>query len=892
MTSSSSGSFLAAAGTSLTLTAQQLTNPSSISSDGTVQLNISDDQGSFRAAAGTGLYYSNITGTILDLGHYLQVDGTDLIAPALGGPVTLSTDVLNINGTLQGTDNYDIADTLTLGFAATLGTSGTVDAYGNAQLLGANRLDGTTLNLHANSSWNIVAPNQFLLRGATLNNLTGASLSLTGGGSYLDVNDGSNASINNFGSISASFSDDTNFSVPFNNQGSFSLNAGSVALGRDGMPSSSSGSFLAAAGTSLTLTAQQLTNPSSISSDGTVQLNISDDQGSFRAAGGTGLYYSNITGNVLDLGHYLQVDGTDTIAPAAGGPVTLSTDVLTINGTLQGTDNYVVSGPLTMNVGSGLTTSGTVDVGGLFTWGIFGLLQDVTVNAHGGLSMEEDGNRQFHDATVNNFGNADFSAPNFSYVGMFGGSFHNEATGILNFGGAEPYFSISGPGADGSQTSFVNDGTMIQDATVGTVFEMPVVNTGTINVLQGTLAMSAANFGTVTVASGAFLNSGSYTQTTGATILQGGELDGGPFTIDGGVLVGTGTIVGNVVNSGELIPGGAGTAGLLTIQGNYTQGATGAFDVSLGGLAAGTQYSRLVVSGSATLDGTLNVGLTNGLLLDVGNTFQVVSAGSLSGTFSTAHGLTLGTVSLLSPLYDSTDLTLVVVHTNRPPTLAAISDQTVNAGTNLTFTASASQPDHDSLSFSLDVGAPAGASINPSTGVFSWTPPSGPTTKAITVRVTDPGLGLSATRTFTVNVIAANLVVTLGPASPIVEGSTFLDSGSFSDSASNGPWTAIVNYGDGTGNQALAFTSSHAFSLNHVYKNTGSFTTTVTVTNAHGSTGSALLVETVSDAPISATGVPITIPQGIAFTGKVASLTDSNPYGRATDFAATIAWGD
>ena len=45
----------------------------------------------------------------------------------------------------------------------------------------------------------------------------------------------------------------------------------------------------------------------------------------------------------------------------------------------------------------------------------------------------------------------------------------------------------------------------------------------------------------------------------------------------------------------------------------------------------------------------------------------------------------------------------------------------------LTFTAHASDPDSDAaetLTFGLDAGAPAGAAIDPVTGVFTWTPNS------------------------------------------------------------------------------------------------------------------------------------------------------------------------
>jgi hypothetical protein len=46
----------------------------------------------------------------------------------------------------------------------------------------------------------------------------------------------------------------------------------------------------------------------------------------------------------------------------------------------------------------------------------------------------------------------------------------------------------------------------------------------------------------------------------------------------------------------------------------------------------------------------------------------------------------------------------------------------VTVGSLLTFTARATDPNGDAVSYSLGIGAPAGATINPTTGVFTWTP--------------------------------------------------------------------------------------------------------------------------------------------------------------------------
>src|SRR5439155_6646917 len=68
--------------------------------------------------------------------------------------------------------------------------------------------------------------------------------------------------------------------------------------------------------------------------------------------------------------------------------------------------------------------------------------------------------------------------------------------------------------------------------------------------------------------------------------------------------------------------------------------------------------------------------------------------------------------------------TITVNEVNSAPVLAAIGNKTVNELATLAFTATATDSDvpANTLTFSLDAGAPAGATIGASTGAFSWTP--------------------------------------------------------------------------------------------------------------------------------------------------------------------------
>jgi hypothetical protein len=76
---------------------------------------------------------------------------------------------------------------------------------------------------------------------------------------------------------------------------------------------------------------------------------------------------------------------------------------------------------------------------------------------------------------------------------------------------------------------------------------------------------------------------------------------------------------------------------------------------------------------------------------------------------------------------------------NNPPVLDPIGNKTVYVNQLLAFTATASDVDAgQSLSFTLDPGAPFGTAINPSSGAFTWTPGIAGT-NLLTIRVTDNG---------------------------------------------------------------------------------------------------------------------------------------------------------
>jgi ELWxxDGT repeat protein len=140
----------------------------------------------------------------------------------------------------------------------------------------------------------------------------------------------------------------------------------------------------------------------------------------------------------------------------------------------------------------------------------------------------------------------------------------------------------------------------------------------------------------------------------------------------------------------------------------------------------------------------------------VGSNGGVITTGTLTGTGPTG--------AFSSSFAQATVIFIEDQVTNQAPVLAAIGNQTIDEGQPLSFTATASDPNAgQTLAFSLANGTsglvPLGASINPTTGAFSWTPTEaqGPGTFTFDVVVTDNGSpALSDRETITITVTEAN----------------------------------------------------------------------------------------------------------------------------------------
>jgi hypothetical protein len=229
-------------------------------------------------------------------------------------------------------------------------------------------------------------------------------------------------------------------------------------------------------------------------------------------------------------------------------------------------------------------------------------------------------------------------------------------------------------------------------------------NTGTLTVASDASVTTSttatfANSGSVDVQKGSTLTVGgtghSYSQTAGTTTADGTLSAGtsGTVSLTGGTILGAGTVKGNTTNtSGTFSAGDAGKAGLLSITGSYTQLSSGTLNANIGGTVLSTQYSQLKISGTASLGGTLAVTLINSFTPAIGNTFTILSAKSITGTFSNTT-IAINSSEQFDISYTSTGVVLTVVSTadlpSNPASLAVSTDpkQTVNSPKNTTVSA-------------------------------------------------------------------------------------------------------------------------------------------------------------------------------------------------------------
>lgn len=308
-----------------------------------------------------------------------------------------------------------------------------------------------------------------------------------------------------------------------------------------------------------------------------------------------------------------------SIAPSGGGIHNIQLDLSpTINDFTFGGDSA------TPRIRGAVGSSGdqSLTVNGLFVWHSGTLSSSfvaIDYNVNGGGMLDSTSDVALEGGFITRFILDGFST--FTHSGSGSVVFTDDVFFNIRAGSAWENTASGGFGATSPSPFVLNEGTFRKmtssgTAAINTYFE----NLGTVSVEAGTLSFART-----------------YSQSGGILDLNGGNVHStlGLF-IGGGLVTGSGSITGGGLQLGSATVAPGHSAGTLTLS-SLSANASSTFSIELGGLTAGLQYDQIQVTGTATVNGNLNVVFINGFenSITTGDAFSLVSAaGGLNGTFT------------------------------------------------------------------------------------------------------------------------------------------------------------------------------------------------------------------------------------------------------------------
>ena len=322
----------------------------------------------------------------------------------------------------------------------------------------------------------------------------------------------------------------------------------------------------------------------------------------------------NGTTHILTGGTYTANGGNISFAGGTSGVTTLSARVTQEAGgqminTTTGANAFANLGTIT-STGVLTTTQGFTQPGVFSMAGALNILPNTTVNVGSVKQIVNNaltGGQWVLDFSLNITGTPARIMTNSATVTLSGGTFKNTTDG------SDAFASLT---ANKKSLRVMNFAHFTTNGSLA--------NTGTMLVQKG-CTMTIGGTGT------------SYSQTLGKTTMDG-MLKGG-VNISAGTYLGAGSVtgafsLGGGTSNATFSVGDAGKSAQVKVTGSYTQLANGILSTGIGGTTVATQYSQVKVTGPATLAGTLAAPLLSGFTPTVGQTFTVVSATSVTGTFS------------------------------------------------------------------------------------------------------------------------------------------------------------------------------------------------------------------------------------------------------------------
>ena len=536
--------------------------------------------GNTMALNNQGTIEANQSATTLNLQVSNASTNSGILEATSGGTLVLNGGTWANAGTLEATGNGSTAVLSGVNFANTKGTI----------------LAGTGSVVQLENGAQVV--------GGTLTSIGTGFIGSLGGGAKLQ-------SVTNAGTYVTTDGSSTTLAGTITNNGSMQLNStgsptqllisGNVTLTGSGALTLSNNANNVIAGASAGN--EVLTNTSTIQGAGNIGNSFMGlmNKGTIAANQGTELFINPSSAGFQNQGDVaVSAGSTLDITGPAGSFLNFSANT----GTLTG-GTYSVSGTLQFGNANIVTSSASITLNGT-SWQIIdqsshNALANFATNAGGG--------------TFSLAGGANFTTPgNFTNSGTLNvgsGSAFIVSGNLTNFSGT----TLSGGTYNVSGTLEFNGANIITDAAKITL------TSPSSQILNQSSANALANLSTVATG-GSFTLSGGRNFTLSANFTNKGLV----AAENGSNFIG----LASFTNSGTLDLG-AGSSLTMGGNNNFIQSSsTAVLDIGITGTATGADVGLIDVTDSASLAGKLEISLTDGSLLTVGESFQIVTGQSVS----------------------------------------------------------------------------------------------------------------------------------------------------------------------------------------------------------------------------------------------------------------------
>ena len=646
------------------------------------QVQVSGTGGAAALGNDDGVYVYG--GTITSAGANVQVLGTGG-GTGSGSSTSLGVDVRNTGGVI------------------TAGGSGTVTVQGTGGSSGVSVDTSSLITAAGSGAVTVTGTGPYGVRVDGQVGSNGGAVSVTGTASGTGESVG--VFVNYYGQITAGGSGDVivngqgladTKSVGVTVCGSITSNAGTVTVtgsGGSGANASQYGNYgvnLASA-----YLYGSLYSPGQIKAGGTAAVTVVGTGGSTPGSSNQGIYMVGNTASING-GGAVTVRGSGGSGTVGNNGITLYSSTCQISGgtsgqvSVYGTGGANTSGDSNGVVANGLITSNGADVQ---VYGTGGGGANSSNGGNYGISVTSGTIKAGGSGTVTVAGTGGTSSngPNSGFYGY--------AHLVTSSGGAVRVTGTEGSGS--SSCAILLNGGSITTATNGGNLTL----TGDSISLNGTTAVSAGSSYLLMIqprSSGVAVNLGSTTDTRGGPLnlssTELGYVTGGTVNI-GNTTSGLITISQSVTLTSNTVLSSTSDTGVspslsapsLTMTGKTLTFASGMpLNITVNAPVNAPQYSQLKVAGTLDLTG-LTLNLSGTLTPSVGNVFTIVSATSLTGTFTGLPAGSLVTLNgqSLQVAYTATSVTLTDLGGATTTTLSS-SLATSTYGQSVTITASVS----------------------------------------------------------------------------------------------------------------------------------------------------------------------------------------------------------